>query len=138
MKLYVHSLIRILLSNTVKLKKNKDGLRYVRYITYVYHSLELCVNFKGAPADVPSLVDLLNRKSWSFCFTSVLATAPVRPGDTHTQSISITPYTCLIHVFIEFGSISRPEKTFTDTPRRSRTGLNSNNTVFTAHSPTLF
>ncbi len=54
-------------------------------VTYVYHSLELW----ETPLVVPSLVDLLNRNSWSFCLTSVLATAPVRPGDAQTEIMSI-------------------------------------------------
>lgn len=36
-----------------------------------------------------SFADLLSRNSWSFCFTSVLATAPVRPKDG-SKGIGVT------------------------------------------------
>lgn len=65
-------------------------------VTYVYHSLELCEIFWGTPFDTPSLVDLLNRNSWSFCLTSVLATAPVRPGDAHREIMSILGFNLTI------------------------------------------
>lgn len=37
------------------------------------------------PLLIGSFADLLNRNSWSFCLTSVLATAPVRPKETSNR-----------------------------------------------------
>lgn len=48
-------------------------------ITYVYQSFGWWMKEWLVPLLPGSLADLLNRNSWSFCFTSVLATAPVRP-----------------------------------------------------------
>lgn len=47
--------------------------------TYVYQSFWWWTTEWLTPLPVGSLADLLNRNSWSFCFTSLLATAPVRP-----------------------------------------------------------
>lgn len=57
------------------------GRKKIKHWTYVYQSLgwrltEWFFPFVG----VSFVADLLNRNSWSFCFTSVLATAP----ETHT------------------------------------------------------
>jgi len=68
-------------------------------VTYVYHILEPCVIFWGTPFDMPSLVDLLNRNSCSFCLTSVLAAAPVRPGNAHRETINILGFNQIIFRF---------------------------------------
>lgn len=47
--------------------------------TYVYQSFWRWMKEGLTPLLPGSFADLLNRNSWSFCFTSVLATAPVRP-----------------------------------------------------------
>lgn len=49
--------------------------------TYVYQSFGWWMKEWLTPLLEGSFADLLNRNSWSFCFTSVLATAPVRPKD---------------------------------------------------------
>lgn len=49
--------------------------------TYVYQSFWWWIIEWFIPLPLGSFADLLNRNSWSFCFTSVLATAPVRPKE---------------------------------------------------------
>lgn len=49
--------------------------------TYVYQSFCCWIMELLTPLLTGSFADLLNRNSWSFCFTSVLATAPVRPKE---------------------------------------------------------
>lgn len=57
--------------------------------TYVYQSFGWWIKEWLTPLPAGSFADLLNRNSWSFCFTSVLATAPVRPKDG-TKGIGVT------------------------------------------------
>lgn len=49
--------------------------------TYVYQSFWWWIMALPTPLPTGSFADLLSRNSWSFCFTSVLATAPVRPKE---------------------------------------------------------
>lgn len=49
--------------------------------TYVYQSFWWWIMELLTPLLTGSFADLLNRNSWSFCLTSVLATAPVRPKE---------------------------------------------------------
>lgn len=53
--------------------------------TYMYQSFGCWMKPWLAPLLPGSLADLFNRNSWSFCLTSVLATAPVRPADTNSR-----------------------------------------------------
>lgn len=57
--------------------------------TYVYQSFWWWIIEWLTPLMLGSFADLLNRNSWSFCFTSVLATAPVRPKEG-TKGIGVT------------------------------------------------
>lgn len=57
--------------------------------TYVYQSFWWWIIEWVIPLPARSFADLLNRNSWSFCFTSVLATAPVRPKEG-TKGIGVT------------------------------------------------
>lgn len=49
--------------------------------TYVYQSFWWWTMELLTPLLTGSFADLFSRNSWSFCFTSVLATAPVRPKE---------------------------------------------------------
>lgn len=57
--------------------------------SYAYQSFGWWMKEWLTPLLAGSFADLLNRNSWSFCFTSVLATAPVRPKDG-TKGIGVT------------------------------------------------
>ncbi len=57
--------------------------------SYAYQSFGWWMKEWLTPLLTGSFADLLNRNSWSFCFTSVLATAPVRPKD-RTKGIGVT------------------------------------------------
>lgn len=74
--------------------------------TYVYQSFGCWMKEWLTPLLAGSFADLLNRNSWSFCFTSVLATAPVRPKDG-TKGIGVTLgcwlviYSCLENILVK-------------------------------------
>lgn len=84
-----------LIKNKDIFKKAKNLPKYstspqkVIQVTYVYQSLGCWMKEWLAPLVTGSFAVLFNRNSWSFCFTSVLATAPVRPKG-RTKGIGVT------------------------------------------------
>lgn len=61
-------------------------VKTTQHRTYVYQSLGWRLTEWFLPlAGVSFVADLLNRNSWSFCFTSVLATAPATHIGTRKQ-----------------------------------------------------